>query len=467
LFRLINIDNLKSLNDVVAGTLSCQNEKFTSIVVDSRKATEGSVFLALKGSKYNGNDFCQEAINKGAVAVISDNNADHINTIKVDSGYIALLKLAQYQQQQIKPITVAITGSNGKTTVKEMLAHLCSNQNAVVTHKNENNEFGIPFTVLKLRQETKYLILECGARNLGDFDLISEYLEFDIIAITNINNSHVGVFGSIENIIKTKTRLFDGLKKDGLILDGVGFKDISKPLNKWSGDTSSVSIYQNQSMEFWKSSSDPINDVGKYNLSFHNKEDEIYTIDRINLGAKHNEKNALISFLIAKKIGIELEVILNKLSTIQRTLSNRFFIKRIGRHIFVDDTYNANPASMHAAINELISNKFYPKNKVIILGDMLELGIDATKEHLRLLEKISLIKDLESIFIKGDNFKKALEEFNLSQKNDSIYYFDKTEEFPIERTLNLLKKPSVILVKGSRGMKMEKIVDLLSINIEK
>jgi len=242
LFRLINIDNLKSLNDVVAGTLSCQNEKFTSIVVDSRKATEGSVFLALKGSKYNGNDFCQEAINKGAVAVISDNNADHINTIKVDSGYIALLKLAQYQQQQIKPITVAITGSNGKTTVKEMLAHLCTNQNAVVTHKNENNEFGIPFTVLKLRQETKYLILECGARNLGDFDLISEYLEFDIIAITNINNSHVGVFGSIENIIKTKTRLFDGLKKDGLILDGVGFKDISKPLNKWSGDTFSVSI---------------------------------------------------------------------------------------------------------------------------------------------------------------------------------------------------------------------------------
>ena len=211
MFHLIGIHDLESLAQIIDGKLTCQNTTFSSLVVDSRKVIKDSVFLALKGDTYDGSSYCQDAIDKGAVAVITDIKTAINDAIIVDDTYLSLLMLAQYQQQKIKPKTVAITGSNGKTTVKEMIGQILREKDLVITHKNENNEFGIPFTVLRLTEETKYLILECGARKFGDFNLISEFLNFDIVAITNINNSHIEIFETIENIIKTKTKLFNAL----------------------------------------------------------------------------------------------------------------------------------------------------------------------------------------------------------------------------------------------------------------
>ena len=131
----------------------------------------------------------------------------------------------------------------------------------------------------------------------------------------------------------------------------------------------------------------------------------------------------------------------------------------------IDDTYNANPVSMHAAINELKSNNFYPKNKVIVLGDMLELGNQSSIEHLKLLRAISAMQDIQSIILKGDSFKKALENLDMDEKNDFILHLDENEVFPIKEIISSLKEPSVILIKGSRGMRMEQIVDLFFSNI--
>ena len=131
----------------------------------------------------------------------------------------------------------------------------------------------------------------------------------------------------------------------------------------------------------------------------------------------------------------------------------------------IDDTYNANPVSMHAAINELESNNFYPKNKVIVLGDMLELGNQSSIEHLKLLRAISAMQDIQSIILKGDSFKKALENLDMDEKNDFILHLDENEVFPIKEIISSLKEPSVILIKGSRGMRMEQIVDLFFSNI--
>jgi len=465
LFHLIGIHDLESLSQIIGGKLSCQNTIFSSLVVDSRKVVKNSVFLALKGGTLDGSNYCQDAIDKGAAAVITDIKTSVNNAIIVEDTYLSLLKLAQYQQQKVKPKTIAITGSNGKTTVKEMIGQILSEEDLVITYKNENNEFGIPFTVLRLTEKTKYLILECGARKVGDFDLISEFLNFDIVAITNINNSHIEIFENIENIIKTKTKLFKALKNDGLIIDGANFNKISYPLDGFKQNNSIITIHDDNNREVWRSFSEPVEEPGKYILRFSNEEDDIFTINEVNLGAKHNEKNALISFIIAKKIGINIDVVLKKLSNTQSQLSNRFFINRVGSHVLIDDTYNANPVSMHAAINELKSNNFYPKNKVIVLGDMLELGNQSSIEHLKLLRAISAMQDIQSIILKGDSFKKALENLDMDEKNDFILHLDENEIFPIKKIISSLKEPSVILIKGSRGMRMEQIVDLFSSNL--
>ena len=137
----------------------------------------------------------------------------------------------------------------------------------------------------------------------------------------------------------------------------------------------------------------------------------------------------------------------------------------MGNHVLINDTYNANPVSMHAAINELKSNKYYPNNKVIILGDMLELGNESSTEHLKLLREISTMEGIQSIILKGDSFKKALESLDMDEENDFILHLDENEIFPIKKVISSLKKPSVILIKGSRGMRMEQIVDLFSSNL--
>ena len=465
MFHLIGIHDLESLAQIIGGKLSCQNAIFSSLVVDSRKVVKNSVFLALKGDTFDGNNYCQDAIDKGALAVITDIETTINNAIIVEDSYLSLLKLAQYQQQKVKPKTIAITGSNGKTTVKEMIGQILSEEEAVITHKNENNEYGIPFTVLRLTEKTNYLVLECGARKLGDFNLISEFLIFDIVAVTNINNSHIEIFENIENIIKTKTKLFDALKHDGLIIDGANFNKISCPLDGFEENNSTITIYGNSNKEVWKSSSVPVKYPGRYKLNISHEKDDDFTINEINLGAKHNEKNALISFIIAKKVGIKIDLIQEKLSNIQSQLSDRFSINRVGNHVLINDTYNANPVSMHAAINELKSNKYYPNNKVIILGDMLELGNESSTEHLKLLREISTMEGIQSIILKGDSFKKALESLDMDEENDFILHLDENEIFPIKKVISSLKKPSVILIKGSRGMRMEQIVDLFSSNL--
>ena len=224
MFELIDVNDLASLAKIIDGNLTGENKRFQYITTDSRRINRDTLFLALFGEKYDGNDFCETAIEAGAQAYISTKEIINKTGIVVEDTYLALLKMARYQQQQVNPKTLAITGSNGKTTLKEMVAHILDEQESIKTKDNENNQFGIPFTVLRLKPETRFLVLECGARKLGDFDLISEYLKFDVLAITNINNSHIEIFENQTNIIRTKTKLLDGLRVGGSFIDGA-FED--------------------------------------------------------------------------------------------------------------------------------------------------------------------------------------------------------------------------------------------------
>jgi len=473
LFKLIDIDDLEKLAQVVDGQLLGENTAFESLIVDSRKAEQNSVFIALHGEKFDGNVFCSEVLSKGCCAVITDDPEIPGRTIVVDETYLALLKLAQYQLNKVKPRTLAITGSNGKTTVKEMIGSLLDHQNTVATKDNENNEFGIAYTVLKIDKDTENLILECGARKAGDFDLIVKYLWFDALVITNLNNSHIGIFGSEEIIKKTKLKLLEGLKTKGLLIEGA-FKNLSKSLRKQDPTKDVINIYyvneeSDLSLKYSWLFNTEINesDLDSYYISMINKDAESES-ERLNyslnLGIRHNCSNAVISIALMKEWGSP-EQIIQKLDGFVSPQKNRFYCSKLGDHILINDTYNANPTSMLSAINELKTNPSYPDSQIVIIGDMYELGKSSELEHVNILNELMTLDKLKLLILVGDRFKVSYKANTRAIESNYIFHLDRDATLPKEVFKNTLINSSVILVKGSRGMKMERYLDYLRNNI--
>ena len=484
MFELIDVNDLASLAKIIDGNLTGENKRFQYITTDSRRINRDTLFLALLGEKYDGNDFCETAIKAGAQAYISTKEIINHSGIVVEDTYLALLKMARYQQQQVNPKTLAITGSNGKTTLKEMVAHILDEQESIKTKDNENNQFGIPFTVLRLKPETRFLVLECGARKLGDFDLISEYLKFDVLAITNINNSHIEIFENQTNIIRTKTKLLDGLRVGGSFIDGAfedwGTSDKLMEMNQ----TFRVNVHHNLERD---SETKPLTEnwtykilsgqeegslPGLFGLSFQQTSNSssrhFQSSKKINLGPRHNCHNALMAVLAARELGVKFSESMERICEFDSPLPDRYGIEHIGKHVLINDTYNANPDSFASVINDLATNCSYPKNKLLIMGDMLELGQYSETEHAKILEQALGLDGLKAIFLKGEKFQNLI--FSTQQKDhesqfDQVYALQETEDFPVALLSDLLDEESVILVKGSRKMNMEQFVDLLRNNL--
>ena len=484
MFELIDVNDLASLAKIIGGNLVGGNRRFKYITTDSRKISQDSLFLALIGEKYDGHDFCETAIESGAEAYISTREISNYAGIVVEDTYLALLKMARYQQQQVNPKTLAITGSNGKTTLKEMVAHILDLHELIKTKDNENNQFGIPFTVLRLKRETRFLVLECGARKLGDFDLISEYLKFDLVAITNISNSHIEIFENQANIIKTKTKLLDGIEDGGTFIDGA-FEDWSTSDKLMEmNQTFRVNVHHKfeedldnkQLTENWSCtvvSDHETNSLpGFFSLSFKqlssSSSKRFQSPKKMNLGPRHNCHNALLAILSARELGVKYSVSIQRMCEFENPLTNRYFLEYIGQHLLINDTYNANPESFSSAINDLATNSSYPKNKLLIMGDMLELGQYSEVEHTKILQQALSLKNLKAIFVKGEKFQNLL---TLAKQKDKISQFDKIhvlrkpEDFPLDLLPDLLDQESVIFIKGSRMMNMEEYIDLLKNNL--
>ena len=217
---MYKVDGLSKLSDYASALEAANPEidcKITSIKFDSRFAKNNDLFIPLKGQKFNGEDFTDEALNNGA-AVITQKNLNGLS-LKVKNVYECLLKLAKKNLENIRPKIIFITGSFGKTTIKDMLKHHLGDK-CHCSNENENNEFGIPFTILSMPIDTKYLVVECGARKKNDFDLVSKNLFCDIFILTNIASNHLESFGSLENIVKTKIKLRDCLTNKKNFIDG-------------------------------------------------------------------------------------------------------------------------------------------------------------------------------------------------------------------------------------------------------
>ena len=217
---MYKVDGLSKLSEYASALEAANPEiycKITSIKFDSRFAKNNDLFIPLKGQKFNGEDFTDEALNNGA-AVITQKNLNGLS-LKVKNVYECVLKLAKKNLENIRPKIIFITGSFGKTTIKDMLKHHLGDK-CHCSNENENNEFGIPFTILSMPIDTKYLVVECGARKKNDFDLVSKNLFCDIFILTNIASNHLESFGSLENIVKTKIKLRDCLTNKKNLIDG-------------------------------------------------------------------------------------------------------------------------------------------------------------------------------------------------------------------------------------------------------
>ena len=417
----------------------------SGISTDSRTIEQGQLFIALWGENYNGNKFAPEAIEKGASwAVIDDPAFESDKTILVDDCLFELQALATFHRNEIKTSVIAITGTNGKTTTKELLAAVLSKKYKVhYTHGNLNNHIGVPLTILAAPADTEMMIIEFGASHRGEIRTLCLISKPDYGIITNIGTAHIEGFGSLEGIIRSKTELYEYLRK----MNGIALYNDRDPLL-------AEKIYKlvNRAVPF----SDPTGvklvitpEPSDLKLNFAiTYQHKFYRI-RTNLFGSYNLENARAAIATGLFLGVEMEEIINAVEK-YHPANNRSQIKVTRNNTLICDSYNANPSSMCLAIESFAGTA--DTKKLCILGDMLELGEKAEEEHLKVLKSLQQHNFNDAMLV-GANFSKVSAGSGFRTFTDVGKLRDFLKNEPL--------KGYHILVKGSRGMTLEKIYNLL------
>ena len=406
------------------------------ICTDTRKISEGCLFFALKGENFNGNKFANQAIEKGAAYVIIDEIEFKINEkcILVDNVLTTLQLLANYHRKQFKIPFIGITGTNGKTTTKELIsAVLSTTYKTVSTKGNFNNHIGVPLTILSIPKDCEVAIIEMGANHIGEIEFLCEIAEPNYGLITNIGTAHIEGFGSKEGVIKTKNELYQFINKNGgkvfVNTDDTLLSDLSKELNSTSYGT------RNAQYEALLISSSPV-----VELKWENE------LIKTQLYGKYNFDNILAAICIGDYFKVPKHNIIKGIENYKST-NNRSEITKIDTNTYYLDAYNANPSSMNAAIDTFLDNT--ATNKIMILGDMLELGEISNKEHQEIVDKVKTL-NLKAIFV-GSEFN------NTANKYDFDFVSTNKEAKILLENKQLTNYH--ILIKGSRGIQLEKITE--------
>jgi len=420
--------------------------KNPKISIDSRIISKDCLFFALKGDRFNGNQFALKALEDGAAYAVIDEKeyATDPRCLLVDDTLKTLQLLANYHRKFLNFPILAITGTNGKTTTKELIsAVLKQKYNTVYTQGNLNNHIGVPLTLLTMNAETEFGVVEMGANHQFEIKSLCEIAEPDYGLITNVGKAHLEGFGTFENIIKTKTELYDFLNKN----NGVIFYNASNPFL-----TDRVKMVNSKLVSYGNIKGSKVNGAVKTSNPFVcvdvYEKDFKYTIDT-NLIGNYNLENILAAVCIGDFFGIENSKIKNAIENYQPS-NNRSQLIRSDKNTIYMDAYNANPTSIAASLSNFIELKV--KSKCIILGDMLELGSDAVKEH-EIVIKMLQRNDFKTVILVGEIYSKL--------KTPENYCKFKN----VDQAISWLEKNRIvdsnILIKGSRGIKLEKIVEYL------
>ena len=424
----------EKLNELLFEEFS-KKVQIKNVVMDSRKVTEGSLFFAIN----NGNSYVKDVLDKGASLVIADNtNIKDKRVVKVTDTIATMQDLATKYRKKLDVQVVGITGSNGKTTTKDIVYSLLSTKaKTLKTEGNYNNHIGLPYTLLNVTDEEKCVVLEMGMSSLGEIRRLGEISSPDYAIITNIGDSHIEFLKTRDNVFKAKTELLEFVDKKNTFVCGddeyLGKLDVNKVGFNENND------YKIESYEFSNKGSKFVLDGKEYEMS---------------LLGKHNISNTAIAIELAKKIGLTDEEIQKGLKEIK--ISNmRFQEIKIGEDIYINDAYNASPMSMKAAIDTL--NEIYnDKYKIAILGDMLELGENEINYHIDVLNYL-LDKKIKLIYLYGERMKKAYDIFMKNKSEEYRFWYYPTKEGIVESLKNI-KMEKVILLKASRGIKLEEII---------
>lgn len=450
---------LSEIAKAVNGQMLGADTEVFSVGSDSRNIIKNQLFVAIKGEKFDGNTYAAEAIKQGAAAVLVSNSQTEARpAVLVKESRLALGLLAKHWRNKFTLPLVAVTGSNGKTTVKEMIAAILSvsNKNVLATQGNLNNDIGMPMTLLKIRKEHAYAVIEMGMSHLQEIDYLTRIAQPTVAVINNAGTAHIGELGSRENIAKAKSEIFAGLHNDGVAVINADdeFADYWKSLNQVrkiitfglskAADVSAT--YQTSGNLTHVSLKTPSGKV-EFNLAV--------------LGV-HNIQNALAASAVAVALGVEIIDITKGLTGFGAVKGRLNWLAGFNGAVLIDDTYNANPDSMKAAIDVLANQNSNPQTSTIfVMGDMGELGENAPQMHTD-IGAYAKQKKINQLFTFGELSQLAAKEYGASAQHFSSI------EVLVEAIKNKMKQSVTVLVKGSRFMQMERVVhQLLEKNIER
>ncbi|MHB8931424.1 MAG: UDP-N-acetylmuramoyl-tripeptide--D-alanyl-D-alanine ligase [Melioribacteraceae bacterium] len=437
-------------------------KSLSKVEIDSRKVKKGSLFVTIKGEKFDGHDFVKDALRKGATAVIIDSkkfkkfSSLEIPVITVNDTTKAFGELAKIWRNKLSAKVISITGSNGKTTVKEMTAALLAEKyNVIKTEANNNNHIGVPLTILSADEKCEVLILEQGTNHFGEIPYSAKISQPDLSLITNIGDAHLEFLKSQEGIFKEKSALYDETNKHG----GTVFLNMDDQIiSKKAGRYKSKVTYGFKGKVDVKGKIAGYTADGRTEILITYKDKKIKTV--LPLYGESNAKNFLAASAIALKLGLTPKQIINGVKNF-KAVHGRLDVMKFKNAVLIDDTYNASPASVISAI-ELVKKIKTFKKKLFVLGDMYELGKNSPKIHKELAKLFSADKNL-TVLTTGNIMKHMHSELR-KNKVRSIHFY-------LREALALYLKyeeieNSVILVKGSRGMKMEEFENILETRFE-
>lgn len=426
-----------------------ENITINKVSTDTRTIENGSLFVALKGENFNGNKFVSKAEENGAVCAIVSEKVDcNIPYIIVDNTLFALGKIANHYKNQFKIPFIAVTGSVGKTSTKEVIASVLGKKfNVHKTDKNFNNEIGLPHTLFNLNKKHEVSVVEMGMNNFGEIERLASIAVPSIGVITNVGTAHIENLGSREGILKAKMEITSGFDKDSILIVN-GDDDYLKNINNKPYKVIKVSLNGNGDYNAYD-----LVDLGEYGIEFKVNYKGNEEIIKVNSPGVYNVYNALISIAIGEILEMDINDIKEGIKDFV-PCGMRMNIQTLKNGVkIIADCYNANPESMKASLGVLSS--FKGNKKIAVLGDMFELGDYAEKGHR---ETGIYARDKADMLIAiGENAKYIYDE--AKEYIDCKHFINK--EDAEKYLLQKLEPKDIVLVKASRGMKLETVIDYI------
>ncbi len=438
--------SLLEISKMTGGVLHGADAEMDSVATDSRLVQPDQLFIAIKGERFDAHDFVAGLDGKAGAALVHKKIDCDLPQIVVDDTLQALADLAGEWRKTFKKPLIALTGSNGKTTLKEMLAAILAKEGKVLaTHGNLNNDIGMPLTLLRIREEHDFAVIEMGANHFGEIEFLTSIAQPNVAVINNAGAAHLEGFKNLEGVAQAKGEIFIGLGTHGVAVINADdtFADYWGDSNK-DREVITFGIDNDATI-----SGQLLSDGG---LMITTSKTELRA--KLNLLGRHNAMNALAAAAVSTALGIELETIVEGLESLVPVKGRLSPVAGIHSTQILDDTYNANPDSAMAALDVLAQRE----NTAFVLGDMGELGENAEKMHQDIGKKAKSV-GINRMYCLGKYSTLACDQFGENGKS-----FNEMDDLLMSLEKDLTENMT-ILVKGSRTMRMERAVDALSLSM--